>query len=137
MLAKKFQTSVKADSHPWLPRSGVPVAFDNTEFEEGFGRFLITAKIIDQIVLERAIGAARKTGERLDRVLTKLGLVPEANLAAALSRFLSLALARPADVPLERILPDVIEADFVRRNRILPLALEDGARIMAVGLAVP
>jgi general secretion pathway protein E len=46
-------------------------------------------------------------------VVTKLGLVSETNLAAALSRFLSLALARSADVPLERILPDLIEADFL------------------------
>jgi hypothetical protein len=54
-----------------------------------------------------------RLGERLVRVLTTLGLVSETNLAAALSRFLSLALARSGDVPLERILPDLIEADFL------------------------
>jgi general secretion pathway protein E len=135
MLAKDSQASMKAGSSPWASRSGAPVDFDNTEFEEGFGRFLTTEKIIDYVVLERAVSAARKTGERLDRVLTKLGLVPEANLAVALSNFLSLALARPTDVPLERILPDVIEADFVRRNRILPLALADGT--LSVGVTDP
>jgi len=46
--------------------------------------------------------------ERLDRVLTKLGLVSETNLAIALAKFLSLELVRPADLPLERILPDII-----------------------------
>ena len=126
---------MKTGSSPWAPRVGAPVDFDNTQFEEGFGRFLITEKIVDHIVLERAVSAARKTGERLDRVLTKLGLVPETNLAVALSNFLSLTLARPTDVPLERILPDVIGADFVRRNRILPLALEDGA--LSVGVTDP
>jgi general secretion pathway protein E len=135
MVAMNYQASTKTVPSPSVSRTGVPGSFDNAEFEEGFGRFLLTEKVIDHIVLERAISAARKTGERLDRVLTKLGLVPETNLAAALSRFLSLELARLADAPLERILPDLIEADFVRHNRILPLALENGA--LSVGVIDP
>ena len=108
---------------------------DNMQFEQGFGDFLIAENIVDHIVLERATSAADKTGERLDRVLTKLGLVSEINLAAALSKFLALELARPGDLPLERLLPDVIEADFVRRNRVLPLALEGGT--LSVGVTDP
>lgn len=108
---------------------------DDIRFEKGFSAFLIAEGIVDHLVLERATSAAHKTGERLDRVLTKLGLLSETNLAAALSKFLSLELARPGDLPLERILPDVIEADFVRRNRVLPLALEEGA--LAVGVTDP
>src|SRR6266851_5564993 len=91
-----------------LSRAGTASDPDNMQFEEDFGCFLIAESIVDHIVLERATSAARKTGERLDRVLTKLGLVSEINLAVALSTFLSLTLARPTDVPLERILPDVI-----------------------------
>jgi len=109
--------------------------FDNVNFEADFGDFLVAEKIVDHLVLERAVSAARKTGERLDRVLTKLGLVPEASLATALAKFLSLDLARASDVPLEKVLPDLIEADFVRRNRILPLALEDG--VITVGVTDP
>jgi general secretion pathway protein E len=134
-MGTNYQARMKTGSSPTASRTGVPGVFDNTQFEAAFGRFLITEKIIDHIVLERAVSAARKTGERLDRVLTKLGLVPETNLVVVLSNFLSLTLARPADVPLERILPDVIEPDFVRRNRILPLALEDGA--LSVGVTDP
>jgi general secretion pathway protein E len=135
MVVKRSQASAKARSSPRASRTGAPADFDNTQFEEAFGRFLIAEKIIDHIVLERAVSAARKTGERLDRVLTKLGLVPETSLVVALSNFLSVALARPTDVPIERILPDLIEPDFVRRNRILPLALEDGA--LSVGVTDP
>jgi general secretion pathway protein E len=108
---------------------------DDIQFENGFSAFLIAEGIVDHLVLERATSAAHKTGERLDRVLTKLGLLSETNLAAALSKFLSLELARPGDLPLERILPNVIEADFVRRNRVLPLALEEGA--LTVGVTDP
>ena len=133
MLASKQQDFIKAGS--MLRASGSSVDFDNRCFEEEFGRFLISEKVIDHVVLERAVSAARKTGERLDRVLTKLGLVAEAALAVALGNFLGLALARPTDVPLERLLTDVIDADFVRRNRILPLALTDGT--LSVGVTDP
>jgi general secretion pathway protein E len=135
MLAAKYQSGMRGKAAPFASSPGAPVAFDIAEFEERFGRFLIAEKIIDHIVLERAVSAARKTGERLDRVLTKLGLVPEANVAVALSNFLCLTVARPTDVPLERILPDLIEADFVRRNKVLPLGLENGA--LSVGVTDP
>jgi general secretion pathway protein E len=131
MAVLNRQTGMKAD--PVALATGASLDFD--VLENSFGQLLIAEKIVDQIALERAVGAARKTGERLDRVLTKLGLVPEARLAVALSNFLSLELARPADAPLERILPEVFEADFVRRNRILPLALEDGR--LSVGVTDP
>src|ERR1700735_2013761 len=98
--AMNSQVMVRRERSAWASRAAAPADFDEVKFEEDFGFFLIAEKIIDQIVLERAGGAARKTGERLDRVLTKLGLIPEASLAVALSRFLSLELARPADVPL-------------------------------------
>jgi general secretion pathway protein E len=135
MLVDQYQTNMKPDPAHWTLRPGATSEVDSTEFEEAFGRFLIAQKIVDQIVLERAVSAAHKTGERLDRVLTKLGLLPEAGLADALSNFLSLALVRPSDAPLERILPDLIEADFVRRNRVLPLALRDG--VLSVGVTDP
>src|SRR3954470_9492767 len=107
------------------PMSSSLVAVDASKFEEEFGQFLVEGGVIDSLILERARSAAHKSGERLDRVLTKLGLVPEENLSAALSGFLSVPLARASDAPAERILPDVVEANFVRHNRVLPLALQD------------
>ncbi len=129
------QTSIKRETSSRGTGFGAPDNPDNTQFEQSFGDFLIAENIVDHIVLERATSAAHKTGERLDRVLTKLGLVSEINLAAALSKFLALELARPGDLPLERLLPDVIEVDFVRRNRVLPLALEGGT--LSVGVTDP
>ena len=135
MVASNHQAIIRAN--PALPASQVIAASgsDDASFEEEFGRFLIAADVIDHIVLERAVSAARKTGERLDRVLTKLGLVSESNLAVELAKFLSLDLALPSDLPLERILPEIVEADFVRRNRLLPLSLADG--VLSVGVADP
>ena len=134
-MFQQRQESTSRDASPRHTDFGTTDNFDNTQLEKGFGGFLITETLVDHIALERASSAARKTGERLDRVLTKLGMVSEINLAAALSKFLSLELVHPRDLPLERLLPDVIDADFVRRNRVLPLALEGGT--LAVGVTDP
>ena len=95
------------------------------EFEAAFVAFLDVQKLADRSTLDRAGSAARKTGERFDRVLTKLGLLSESDLAAALSRFLNIPLVAPADVPMEPLLGDVIEPQFVRHNKIMPLAVTD------------
>jgi len=104
-------------------------------FEEDFGEFLAASNVIDQIVLDRARGAARSTGERLDRVLTKLGLISEIALTEALAKFFSLELIASGDIPQEPVIPDIVTADFVRRNQILPLSL--GADAMVVGVTDP
>jgi len=135
MSAVSQQARAGGTSPPWTSGSGVTAELDGGQFESSFARFLIDERIVDQIVMDRAVSAARKTGERLDRVLTKLGLLSETNLAIALSKHLDLPLARPTDVPLERILPEVVEADFVRRSRVLPLAI-DGGRL-CVGVTDP
>src|SRR5215831_7683589 len=105
------------------------------DLAEHFGGFLTDENAITSLVLDRARRAARTTGERFDRVLTKLGLMSEAELAAALSRYLSVPLASAADVPAEPILPDMIRPDFVRRNRVIPLAVDGGT--LSVGVTDP
>lgn len=100
-----------------------------------FGTFLVEQKVIDTGVLDRALRATQKTGERLDRVLTKLGLLSDADLVAALSRYLAVPQVAPADLPPEPLLLDVIKSDFVRRNRVIPLAIGDGA--LTVGITDP
>ncbi len=102
---------------------------------DGFGAFLIEQNLIDHAVLERALRATRTAGERFDRVLTKLGLVSDADLAGALSQYLSIPLAAPADVPAEPILLEAIGPDFVRRNRVMPLAAAGDT--IVVGIADP
>jgi general secretion pathway protein E len=117
----------------------LPISFDHNDnerqFEVGFGTFLVGAGLLDPPVLERASNAARRTGERLDRVLAKLGLMPEADIASALSAFLSLPLATPADIPLAPVLANLIIADFARHNRILPLGANDDS--IVVGMVDP
>ena len=102
---------------------------------EAFGRFLSEEGIVGELVLERAIRAARASGERLDRVLTKLGLVSEVDLTAAWSRHLSMPLITPADLPDTPVLSDVVTPEFIRRNRMMPLAVTETT--VKVGLIDP
>src|SRR5215470_4732187 len=104
-------------------------------FAQDFGAFLENESILERSMLERARRAAQTTGERFDHVLTKLGLVSEGDLAVSLSKYLSIPLATPALVPAAPVLVERIGADFVRRNRVMPLALADGR--LAVGVTDP
>src|SRR5205807_823704 len=79
--------------------------------------------------------AAHTTGERFDHVLTKLGLVSEGDLAVSLSKYLSIPLATPALIPAAPVLAERVGADFVRRNRLMPLAIADGR--LAIGVTDP
>jgi general secretion pathway protein E len=116
------------------PRGPLPSAprFSDVDLANHFGAFLIDENIITSQVLDRARRAARSTGERFDRVLTKLGLISEAELASALSRYLSIPLATAADVPAEQVMAEMIRPDFVRRNRVMPLAVNAGSRSVGV-----
>jgi general secretion pathway protein E len=108
---------------------------NGSEITDGLGAFLLDEEIVDPAVLDRAQRAARTTGERLDQVLTKLGLVSETDLAAALSKYLSLPLATASVIPAEPILPDLIDGDFVRRNRVIPLAINENR--LTIGVVDP
>jgi general secretion pathway protein E len=121
------------NGHPTVPPMHRETGVD--ELADGLGAFLRERGLVDAAVVDRAQRATRTTGERFDRVLTKLGLVAETDLAAALSQYLSIPLAAPGDVPPEPLLPDVIASDFVRRTRVMPLALAKDT--LAVGIADP
>ncbi|MGY3449872.1 GspE/PulE family protein [Bradyrhizobium sp. USDA 4353] len=108
---------------------------DRAELLRRFGEFLLAENVLDRLSLDRAGRASQTTGDRLDTVLTKLGLVPEAGLVAALAKFLAIDLVRAGDVPSEPVLPQLVEAEFVRHNRVLPLGSHDGK--LTVGVTDP
>jgi general secretion pathway protein E len=107
----------------------------NNDAAEAFRRFLKEEGTIEQPILDRAVRASRTSGERLDRVLAKLGLVSETDLAAAWSRHLCIPLITPADLPTAPLLPEVATPEFIRRNRLMPLAIT--ATTLRIGLIDP
>lgn len=100
-------------------------------FIELFGQTLVASGQLDVSGFQRARRAALKTGERFDRVLTKLGLVAERELAVAIARFLGIALFIPANLPREPVLSDRINIRFVRQHCIMPLSADDETIVLA------
>jgi general secretion pathway protein E len=97
-------------------------------FVETFGAFLLREKAIDELALQRSQRAATQSGERFDHVLTKLGLVSEADLCTLLGKFLEIPQLDAAETPLEPPLRDEIPEKFIHANRLLPLSV-DGRRL--------
>ena len=70
----------------------------------------------------RARVAAQESGERLATVLTRLGLITEAQLANALAEVTGLAVLAASDLPRQPISIDAISPAFMRENRALPVS---------------
>ncbi len=81
--------------------------------------------------LSRAIAVQRDSGERLDAVVTRLGLLSEDQLADALARASRLPRVVAADFPAHAAGPP-LSVDFLHDMRCVPLALNDTRMTVAV-----
>ena len=82
--------------------------------------------------IERGRRVAAETGQRLDAVLVRLGLITERGLAQALAALLGLPVVPPARYPTEPVLPERLGARFLRQARALPIAVAEGRLALAV-----
>jgi general secretion pathway protein E len=101
-------------------------------FADAFGRFLISSGLLDEASFDRVQRAAAVAGDRFDSVLTKLGVLSEANLAVSLAEFLGMPLYVPTEEPLQPLFTDRLPRSFVMQNRVLPVRLDDEALTLAV-----
>ena len=104
-------------------------------FDQSLGEFLVRQGKLDAAGLERARRLSESQGERVDQVLTKLGLVSEQDMAEAFAAELDLPLALPGDFPDAPVLPDKVSIKFLKEARILPLA--DTPEGLALAMADP
>jgi general secretion pathway protein E len=91
-----------------------------------------TPKGLDQLVLERGLVAPEtfaraqlvheETGERLDAVLTRLGMVAEQTLANMIADATGLPIAASEDFPQEPVATELISIRFLRDVKAVPLA---------------
>ena len=89
--------------------------------ERSFAEHLIAIGKVQPQAMERAQHLAVESQERLESVLTRLGLITERDLAETLAEFLDLPLAVAADYPPQPILEDQLERKFLREAKVLPL----------------
>lgn len=100
-------------------------------FEDLLAQHLSACQLLDEISLQRAKRAQRQSGERFDLVLSRLGLIPEADLAKALASILGLPLATREALDKIESLDEQIPLEFVQAKRIVPLSADDHRIVIA------
>ncbi|MCP1337882.1 GspE/PulE family protein [Futiania mangrovi] len=99
---------------------------------EAVANILKERGVVDAAAIDRARLAAEAEGLRLDHALARLGLAPEAELATAYAHMLGedlVALTEYPDVPVEGI---DLPLSYMERARVLPLALQPDALVVAM-----
>jgi general secretion pathway protein E len=82
--------------------------------------------------LERTVRLQRETQDRVDVILTRLGLVSERDIAETLAAYLGAPIVAEEDYPVEAVLADKVSPRFLKEHRILPLAEHDDRLIVAM-----
>ena len=96
------------------------------------GELLVNHQKLADTDLQRARRVQEGTGENLDTLLLKLGLVSERDLAEALAAQLGLPLVRPADYPDAPAINGAVSPRFLKESRAIPLADEEQGLIVAM-----
>jgi general secretion pathway protein E len=96
---------------------------------------LIDVSKLTPMASQRASRLAAESGERLEVVLARLGLVSERDISEALAALLGLAVASPADYPAIAVLEDRLSRQFLHETQILPLA--DGQAGLTIAMVDP
>ena len=85
------------------------------------GELLVERQKLADADLQRARRVQEGTGEGLDTLLVKLGLVSERDLAEALAAYLNLPLVRPGDYPEVPATNGGVSSRFLKESRVIPL----------------
>ncbi len=102
---------------------------------ERLGRLLIERGKLTPEGLERAQRLHAETGERLNVILGKLGLVSDRDMADALATSLDLPVIAREALPDLPVLEEMLGARFLREARILPLDADQTS--VSVAMADP
>jgi general secretion pathway protein E len=101
----------------------VPAPLDgrNPAFIQAFLESLVTSGRLDRGASDRAAQAQVQTGQRIDVVLSQLGLIAEPAMLDALSQLASIPLVTP-DPAGTLDVNERLSADYLKRHRLLPVA---------------
>jgi general secretion pathway protein E len=95
-------------------------------------RVLADGGLLGGAALERARRLEAESGERIDRIAAKLGLVSERDLAAAYAELIGSPVVVAADFPAEPIARERIRRTFLKHARIIPLVESETALVVAM-----
>ncbi|MGE0420301.1 MAG: GspE/PulE family protein, partial [Acetobacteraceae bacterium] len=104
---------------------------DSTDIRE----ILISRGLLPDAAQERLRRLEQDSGERIDRIASKLGLISDQDLAGAYAAFLGSPLLTPEAFPDEPVATDRIRPAFLKRARMIPLT--DDADVVTIAMADP
>src|ERR1700689_4472938 len=104
---------------------------DRPAFERSLAARLVAAGKLDEAAADRALRLRAGSEERLEQILTKLGLVHERDVAEAMAGELDPPLVDPGDFP-EAPVRDSASPKFLRQARVLPLINGPDSLVLAV-----
>ncbi len=102
------------------------------DVDQALAERLVAQGKLDGAGLERARRVSEGQGERLDRVLTKLGLVTERDMAEALAGQLGLPLVGAEDYPDTPVLENEVSKNFLKSAQVIPLADHPDELVLAM-----
>ena len=105
---------------------------DSVDFDRTLGGLLVERGKLEQAGLDRVLRLQRDSGERLNSLLSKLGLVSERDLAEIIAEHLKLPLVKDDDLPDLPLFKGKISARFLKKTQVLPLAEVEEGVILAM-----
>ena len=99
------------------------------------GERLVAAGKLSERDLDRALQAQEEMGDLLGRVLVRLGVVSETDIAQQLAAQLGLPLVAASEFPSEALTVDGLSTEFLLHHQIIPLSDEGGC--LRVAMAQP
>jgi general secretion pathway protein E len=94
---------------------------------------VLTARgLLSGAALERVRRLEAESGERIDLIAAKLGLISDRDLAQVYASMVGSELLGPHEFPAEPVAPDRLRAAFLKRARIIPIAETNAAVVVAM-----
>ena len=98
------------------------------------GERLVAQGRLSRRDLERALAAQQEMGDLLGRVLIKLGLLSELDVASVLAEQLAVPLVPATDFPASALTLDNVNLDFLQDHQVLPWKREDERLFLVMGV---
>jgi type IV pilus assembly protein PilB len=105
--------------------------------EELLGKLLMEEGLISRDNLGKALSEQRKTGLRLERILTKLKLVKEENIAECLRKHYKVEYIDLSGKKLSSDVLDLVPEHVVKQYEIIPVEINKKAKKMTLAMANP
>ncbi|MFN0134142.1 MAG: GspE/PulE family protein [Phycisphaerales bacterium] len=97
----------------------------------GIGAVLLDRGVVTKTQMDRALAEQRTSGERLDRVLVRLGIVSREIVLAAIGDQFHMSVVDLAGVSVEPKVLEALPAKLVYKQNCVPIAKKDGTLTVA------